>query len=571
MRIGFKGRAGAKAFKGWGIASYRTAAAFLGLACFAQGQVMWQTTHTNNEVVGYSSGGCVLASASVRVRVAPALLDVEEDVEIGTVGRVGVGDDGKSLEIVGTFSLPSGAAVTGALLWDGARVLQGKLLDRGIADSIYEDLVDRNSTPPPRPRDPLILDRTQSGAYRFRIYPVALGFTRHMRLRYQLPAIAGSEGVQIPFKAAVSSLFQGSTLQVPVTLENGSLSPKILFISSSGVRTEMTLPRTRLLTPGEVSDGGNTWDVWGHLVGQPGVTIEPAVPVRLAAVKTSFPDGQMSGYYLNLYATVSQEVLRGLNIRSATSLSVVVRNGKHAYELPVACDGGLAVGCGSVAFNGKSDSAWNDTLEWSAFDAAGMLLASARIKSAAYETLRDTGTAVLWAASESRYSEKKESPAGPVYGFVDAWASLLSLPGDSVSPALAAFYNENGVPRIANASVKDVIPNYADNQVPNPTDNPPGQNPPIVTALMARLGDLATPSAWRLERLNGGFVVRIRGLAAGMDVKVELFDLAGKLAGYWAPRSEEGALNLSTAAVRQGIYLLKVRIAGKMSVKRIVL
>jgi hypothetical protein len=250
---------------------------------------------------------------------------------------------------------------------------------------------------------------------------------------------------------------------------------------------------------------------------------------------------------------------------------VVVRNGKHAYDLPVTCDGGLAVGCGSVAFNGKSDSAWNDTLEWNAYDAGGKLLATARIKSAAYETLRDTGIAVLWAASEARFSEKKELPAGPVYGFVDAWASLLSLPGDSISPALVAFYNENGVPRIANASIKDVIPNYADGQVPNPTDNPGNQNPPIVTALIARLGDLAMPSAWRLERLNGGFVVRIRGLAAGMDAKVELFDLAGKLAGYWAPRSEEGALNLSSAAVRPGIYLLKVRIAGKLSVKRIAL
>ncbi|HKP95119.1 MAG TPA: hypothetical protein VJ385_05115 [Fibrobacteria bacterium] len=544
------------------------------LAAWAHGQVTWQTTHTNNEGGGYNSGNCALASASVRVRVNPAFLDVEEDVEIGLVGGVGIGNDGKSLEIVGNFTLPPGAAVTGALLWDGPRVLQGKLLDRNVADSLYEDLVDRNSAPPPRPRDPLILERIQPGAYRFRIYPVALGFSRHMRLRYQLPPSMGAQGLMIPFKAAVASLFGGSTLQIPVTLENAGNAPKVIFSLGEASRTEMSLPRTRLLTPGELGDGGYSWDMWDNMSVAPGIVIRPVTAIRQAAVKTAFAEGQMAGNYLNLYATVSQEVLKGLNLRSATSLAVVVRNAKKSYALPVPCEGGLAIGCGSVAFNGKSDAAWEDSLQWEAYDAAGKLLASAKIKSTVYESARDTGAAVLWAASDRHFSEKKELPLGPVFGFVDEWASLLSLPGDSVTPVLAAFYNENGVPRIANAAVKDVIPNYAEGQVPNPggTGTPdPWSNPPITTGLAAKLGKLTDPSAWRVERMQGGFIVRIQGLARGMDAVVEMYDLAGKRAGYWASRSEEGALNLSSAAVRPGFYLLKIRIAGKVSVKRIVL
>jgi hypothetical protein len=542
------------------------------LAACAQSQAMWQTTHTRNDGGGYGSGSCQLASASVRVRVNPVFLDVEEDVEIGTLGAVDEGNDGTSLEIVGNITLPAGSAVVGALLWDGGNILEGKLLDRDAADSLYESMVERNSTPPARPRDPLIIEKTGTGSYRFRIYPVAVGFSRHMRLRYQLPPAIGPEGVQMPFKAAVSSLFAGSSLPIPVTLENGGGVPKGIFTLPNGIRMEMTFPRTRLLTAAEVGDPGNGWDVWGNLVPVPGIGIQPVTPVRQAAAKTRFASGQMAGNYLNLYATVSQEVLRGLNLRSVGSLAVVVRSGKRSYDIPVACAGDLAVGCGSMSFQGKSDSAWNDTLDWEAFDASGKLLSRTRVKSAVYERAQDTGVAVLWAASPGHFSEKKELPAGPVFGFVDEWASLLSLPKDSVGPALFAFYNENGVPRIANASLKDVIPNYEEGRVPNPLVPVDPWNPnPVTTALAAKLGSFAYASTWRIERLQGGFLIRIPGMAQGLNAKVELYDLAGKLAGNWAPRSEGGALNLSSAAVRPGIYLVKIRIAGRMAVKRIVL
>lgn len=548
--------------------------AVLGLWAGALGQapVIWQTTHTANEGGGYNSGAATLQAASLRVRVHPASLDIEEDVEIGAPGTVSVGNDGKSLEIVGTMSLPEGSAVTGALLWDGNRVLEGKLLDRKTADSLYEEMVDRNSRPPARPRDPLIIDKTGPGQFRFRIYPVSLGFARHMRIRYQLPAVTGPEGVQMPFKAAVSSLFSGSNLQVPVTFENGSRSAKVIFIQGSGMRTEMTLPRTRLMTPGELGSAGNTWDIWGNLVAVTGAAIQPAVPERALALRTRFAEGLMAGSYLNLYATVSQEVLKALNIRSATSLTVTVRTTKKAYEFPVACPGGLAAGCGSLLFQGKSEQDWGDSLEWAAFDASGKQLARAMVKAHVSEIPSDTNAAVAWAASPTRFSEKKELPSGPAYGFVDEWASLLSLPKDSISASRLAFYAENGVPRIVNLSLKDVIPNYEEGKVVDPNIPPiipvdPWTQGPVVS--LARLGTFPDATEWSIEKRNSGFVIRIQGLAAGVQASVELFDLAGKRAGAWAARSEEGALNLSDAGVRPGIYFVKVRIAGRMVSKRI--
>ncbi|MDQ3003545.1 MAG: T9SS type A sorting domain-containing protein, partial [Fibrobacterota bacterium] len=420
----------------------------------------------------------------------------------------------------------------------------------------------RNSTPPARPLDPIILEKTGDGTYRFRIYPVTLGFSRHLRLRYQLPPVVGPEGVQMPIKAAVSSLFPDSRLQVPVTITNGGRTPKIIFAMPGNIRTEMTLPRTRLMTTHELGDQGAGWDEWGNMQSTPGMAIQHVAPLRQAAIKSTFTSGQMAGNYLNLFATVSPEVLKALNLRSASRLAVVVRNAGNAYDFPVACDGGLAVGCGSLMFHGKSDQVWSDTLEWEAYDNAGKLLAKAKVKSTVFESAQDTGVAVLWASAVRNFSEKKELPLGPVFGFVDAWASLLALPKDSISPSLADYYAQNGVPRISNASVKDVIPNYEVGQVPNG---------PISTGLAAKVGALPDPKNWILERFQGGFIIRIPGLAAGAFATVELFDLAGKRAGYWTRRSETGALNLASAAVRPGIYLLKVRIAGSMSTKRIVL
>jgi hypothetical protein len=351
--------------------------------------------------------------------------------------------------------------------------------------------------------------------------------------------------------------------------------------------TTVTLPRTRLLTPAQLGEGGNGWDVWGHYYSVPGTRVKPSAGVWQSAGKAAFKTGQMAGNYLNLYATVSQEVLKALNVRTASSLGVVIRNAKNSYDVPISCPGGVAAGCGSIVFNSKSDAEWSDSLQWEAFDASGKLLASAMVKSAVQQGGTDTGMAVLWAASDMHFSEKKELPLGPVFGFIDDWASLLSLPGDSVTPALAAYYDAHGVPRIFNASIKDVIPNYEEGQIANPgnTANPDpwAQNPPVtnpnpvtdpwkpnpVTALAARLGALSAPSAWKIERSSGGFVVRIQGLAEGLDAVVEMYDLAGKLAGSWAPRSVEGALNLSASAVRPGVYMLKIRIAGKMASKRI--
>jgi hypothetical protein len=246
------------------------------------------------------------------------------------------------------------------------------------------------------------------------------------------------------------------------------------------------------------------------------------------------------------------------------NLNVVVRNGRNAYDFGIRCEGGLSLGCGTLTFHGKSDSPWQDSLEWEAYDQSGKFLSRARTKPALIGGDGDTAIATLWAGSSAPFSEKRELPLGPVYGFVDRWASILALEKDSLDRDRGAVYADSGVPRIVNKELKDVIPNYQDGQSPD------GRIP---TAIAARTGPLGDPSAWKLARNRDGWLVlRIPGIADGIAAKAVLYDLHGRRVGDWSLVSAGGGFRWNApGAARGGVYLLKVEVAGFSATRRIAL
>jgi hypothetical protein len=692
----------------------------------AASQVTWQTTHTTNNTK--NTGSTTLDAASLRIKVFPAYLDVEEDVEIRTSGTVSASNDANTLEILATFTLPAGSAITGALLWDGSRILQAKLLDRFKADSIYEDLVDRDSVAPPRPIDPLILERTGTNTYRLKVYPVVLGSSRHFRLRYQLPPKIGTEGFEIRIQSAIASLFAPGTNTITTTIENGGGVPKIVF-AEGALKREMTLPRTvfltrTVLTASTAASSTNS------------TRILPLDTLRQVQVKTSFDSGGFSGNYLNLYASIGEDLLRNLGQRvevviywkwnnvgqwsgqyeyvwvaqgqaadllnlynqlggpgnrvgllhdnsynpqrqfpvaskseagyrqavdylnsvqgnytsnfinnlqysggaasnpvtasksqfkqnmqlvktlyspdqgvtrhlivvsvgpeytsptidmntvfdsifqskpvslsqikystfnqagfdlfaakqsrpitgttvelvqadvpgyPSMSLVATVRNAAKAYDFSVPCTGGVSIACGTLEFHGKASTPWKDTLEWEAYHSGGALVGVAKSVPTILSKIRDTGTVVLWAGSNSPFSETKESQLGPTYGFVDQWASLLAMERDSISASAQTAYADTGVPRAG------PIPNY-----PGPSGITPASS--------------VTNIAWRLERTaNGVILLRIPGLASGVRIELALYDLSGKRVGSWFVTAESGMLRWNAPSVRSGTYLLRIK------------
>jgi hypothetical protein len=734
------------------------------MATGAFAQATWQTTHTT--IGGYDRGNCELMSAALKVTVHPAWLDVEEDLEIAAVGAVAPGNDAKSLEIIGNFSLPTGAAITGALLWDGDQILQAVLLDKAKADSAYQVLVDRNSTPPPRPRDPILLEMISKGNYRLHIYPVQISNSRHVRLRYQLPPAINEEGIAMTLNAALATLAPNSQLSIPVTFTGAGVDSVILALSDQS-RSTLSLPRTRLMRASDVAQW--IWGYYGYAAA--GIRLIPVDHRRQVAVGTSMAAGLMAGHYLNLYAGVSDDVLGALgrkveivvfwkwhapaswalengygyadygnvytaqaqagallnlygqlggtgnqvgllhddgrgepkrfgvasrgdaeyqaaleylgnvqgnyvmdfalgmkpkvkpkpgdqkaailasesrfyqnmrlvkslyspatgvvrhlvlvsagpeNVTDATeanayfdslfadkplsvgtlagssfaqagfdawtahrdhpaqgpqvatefgslpgfdalNLNLVVRNSEKAYDFPIRCEGGLALACGSLTFHGKSDHPWQDSLEWEAFDAAGKRIGTAKTLPKRVGAPEDTSIAVLWAGSESPFSEnRKEPPLGPVYGFVDAWASMIGLPKDTLKNA--DVFADTGVPRVAPGQLTDVLPNYQPGDAPTTS----------LAADAARLGRFGDPAQWIWERTHAGLSVRIPGFAAGVAVVAELFDMQGKRVGFGSTRSESGAFFLPAPDLRSGLYILKVRAGGVQMAKRIV-
>ncbi|MCD6023307.1 MAG: Vault protein inter-alpha-trypsin domain [Fibrobacteria bacterium] len=694
----------------------------------ALAQVTWQTTKTTNATKDV--GNASLLNGTLRVKAFPGYLDVEEDVDISVSGTVRAQNDPATIEILGTFTLPAGAVITGALLWDGNRILQAKLLDRYKADSTYEDLVDRDSVPPPRPIDPLILERTGTNTYRVRVYPVALNQSRHFRLRYQLPPKIGTDGFEMRLQAALIPLFTSVTT-VTTTIEPGGGVSTVGFVEN-GLKREMTLPRTLFLARSSLTAA--------TAAGASALRILPVNPLRQVQVKTSFPTGSFAGNYLNFYGAVDDSLLRDFGLRievvfywkwhnpgewkfnssyvseaqsqasslltlygllglpgnrvgllhddsrnslrsfsvgaqSETSyklaldylksvqgsyvqdfvnniqfsggggvanttasknkflanmqvvktlyspdqgvvrhlvlvsagpdyvnsdaslnaafdeafldkpvsistlknrnftqvgfdmfaarqghpvlgtvtstshadlpgfpsLSVLatVRNSQKAYDLSVACTGGLSITCGSLEFHGKSANPWRDTVEWAGYQGNGQLLGRVKRSSAVFTAAQDTGMALVWAGSTAPFSEVKEYYLGPHYGFVDANASLLALERDSIKGA----YADTGVPYAGS------IPDYLGPSSPPSTGNP-----------NSILGGARNAASWRIERAADGMLrLRVPGLAAGERVELSLVDLKGKRVGSWMLTAEAGLLRWNAGALRAGTYLLRLK------------
>ncbi|HNY32380.1 MAG TPA: hypothetical protein PKO15_15955 [Fibrobacteria bacterium] len=181
-----------------------------------------------------------ILNVSVRATVEQAWADVEEDVEVGPVlsstWATQPTANINTWEIFGDFALPKGAVLTGALLWDGDKLLKAKLKARATANAQYEEVVARNTAPMPAPRDPLIIERSGESTYSLKLYPVSWGGSRKMRLRYLVPLQANGSAWEVP----LGSAFAENAMTHPSTFE---------FEWSRGKGSNALLSREGVLQP----------------------------------------------------------------------------------------------------------------------------------------------------------------------------------------------------------------------------------------------------------------------------------------------------------------------------------
>ena len=177
-------------------------------------------------------GSVELTKCTRRIIVHQYFLDIEEDIELAPLGSAPP-NNLNTLEIFGDFYLPTQSVITGILIWDGDNLLQGKLKGKENARAEYEEVVDRNTTSPPRPRDPILIERlgtqmiwdTYSRTYKnmdrynCSIYPVKWGNSRRIRIRYLCPQryINNELIMQIPSSFLVEALKQPSKISQKIS------------------------------------------------------------------------------------------------------------------------------------------------------------------------------------------------------------------------------------------------------------------------------------------------------------------------------------------------------------------
>ena len=94
------------------------------------------------------------------------------------------------------YPLPASASFSSYSLWQGDEELRGEMMDARDARRIYEEIVRRK-------RDPALIELAGHGLMRARVFPIATGETRRIRLRYT--QVLGRAGDALEFRYAAGT------------------------------------------------------------------------------------------------------------------------------------------------------------------------------------------------------------------------------------------------------------------------------------------------------------------------------------------------------------------------------
>ncbi len=393
------------------------------------------------------TGTATITNELMRVSVYANYLDVELEWTFMADGTRPA-QYADALEIVGNMNLDYGSVVVGMILWNGDKVLMAKLRKKEEARNAYEQVVDRDSPVPPRPRDPVILEDLGNDNYDLSIFPVTFEGTRKMRMRYLVPitTVGGARQVTFPYAftatgkvtivksdelTAFSLAYASGIGQIvnsdSVVLTNVQpyLNQAPQYIIPSDGRPATTPPQKTLM---HVVNTGNL-----YLPGQFACVSDFAVARMLDSVK-ALPvrlDTQSSAGVLNVYALVGS----GATVCStgtAVPISAIGKNLLLGWANPL------------YVYSGKP---LDPQVQWHVYF-NGELIYKCTEQPQVVQSGEPDVESKLIAASQKVISLQQELPKSmaATFGFVDTAFALLALESDSLPNQLAAFYGPTGVP-----------------------------------------------------------------------------------------------------------------------------
>lgn len=528
---------------------------------------------------GYAwNGTSQIIREKIAITVLADHLDVEHEFEmdVQSQGSWSIPSHPNALEIVGQLIMDKSTVFTGLLLWNGEVILKGKLQTKEMARQKYEEVVDRNVTNPPPPRDPALLeyvsdDWNGQSIYNLSIFPVALGKTRKIRLRYLLPSSFQDGAQGCPFPHAFSILAK-------VNIQGGAGIQGYALTSSRPDMRKVTLKNEQdIKTPLELDPTAfqsfQPFYYWGGSTGIGGY-IRYVTPLfgedkgsQLFIASTTHQRG-LSGHAAHFVFRPPQELLSDTTVTEKRILAWV-RSEKDSAGKEIALNGLEASGLEDLRVFSSTTLA--DSIIWRLYQ--GQELAREVVEKPHLIRMEDGNQFVRTFGHKPFYPMSSSMPKSLAasWGFIDAKYALLALEQDSLPSDLARQYVAAGVP---NLDTSDIFPEEGSlDQLPlsawlmqRNLDRDELLKPIAIT------NTLGLPQGIRWLIRDGALHIEIDAAAMTRDLRISLHDLAGKKIHAWdANAVASGRLSWKPQSDAAGTYLLRIVNGTQVYSARVVL
>jgi hypothetical protein len=506
----------------------------------------------------------------IGIAIHPDHLDVEHELEIDARPSWNTPSHPNSLEILGNLTMTKGTVFTGLLLWNGDKILKGKLQTKEMARRKYEEVVDRNVKDPPPPRDPAILEMTGENTYALSIFPVSLNGSRKIRLRYLVPSAYRDGAHRIAFPYAFSRLATvtvrgGSGIQgyaLTSTRADGSVTT---VKNEEAVGTPLTLDPVAYqqfnpYTFWQAGSGAWLRDITPLFGGQEGSRVCVG---SMRDVKGT------EGYVAHFIFRPPADFIDSSSL-PGTRIVAMITSGADTVEKEIY--NGEPGRQGAEELRVFSHAALEERITWRIY--SDDKVTSERTE----EPLRfDFEDGIQYARSFGNtpfYPLVKSLPASlaAAWGFIDSKYALLALEQDTLKSAEAERYEKAGVPGLepedifAEEGHLDDIPLSAWSLQRN------FNREELLEPLAVAANGLPTGIRWLFR--DGRVIVEIDPGALARGLRVSLHGLDGKLLKEWSANEvSNGRLSWSPrdAAYGAGVCLLRIASGKQVFSARVVL
>jgi hypothetical protein len=404
-----------------------TVLGILGLNTLSAQTLRYTTTRAHNG--SPSIGNAELSQNKVEIHLGTEIATIYEEANISIPQRNELRGDPNSIEINYDFSLDPGNFIQSLLLWNGNQILKAKLMDANEAFKAYEAVVDRDVINI-KPRDPAFIRQISSSRYQLSIYPVSLGGTRKIRIRYAIPL--ESLGSMQTF--LWRPLFSDADLS-PKELELKIVKPDSLDVLLNNQGAILNIKNNvNYLVPYK------TFERW-YSNSNPAGKLRITTTYKTPPSSLSFHDTRSysAGYYHVAKTKIPTEIYAYIKEQSPQTwnISATVSTGTNSYGSTA-----LRPQDSLVTLYIKSSQAWDQKIQWTLADQNGKV---ALEHTQAISNLRqDSLAALLWAAKATQ--NQSAISYGALFGYVDAKMALLALEKDTLPQSLYAQYQNSGVP-----------------------------------------------------------------------------------------------------------------------------